>query len=155
MKYGSEPLADKSGGGGRPGRGAAAWKRTVRGFAAALPIMGGVLILTSVVLALAPERVFERLFTGGPLDPVIGAAAGSAAAGNPMTSYVLGAELLRHGVSVAAVSAFLAAWVTVGLVQLPAEALLLGRRFALVRNLLNFILAVLIGLFMAAVVGGG
>jgi hypothetical protein len=38
-------------------------------------------------------------------------------------------------VSRRAVPALLVSWVTVGVVQLPAEALLLGRRFAIVRNL--------------------
>ena len=68
------------------------------------------------------------------------------AVGHPLTSYVLGGELLEHGVSLAAVTAFLVAWVTVGSIQLPAEMLMLGRRFSLYRNLICFGLATLIAL---------
>jgi len=99
----------------------------------------------SVVMALAPRSFFSRVFTGGFLDPVIGAGIGSIAAGNPITSYILGGELMKHGVSLEAVTAFLVAWVTVGLVQLPAEGVMLGRRFAVVRNLVSFVLAIAVG----------
>jgi hypothetical protein len=34
------------------------------------------------------------------------------------------------------------AWVTVGIVQFPAEAGILGKRFAITRNTLSFILAI-------------
>jgi len=60
---------------------------------------------------------------------------GSLAAGHPLVGYVLGGELLARGVSLVAATALLVSGVTVGVVQLPAEALLLGRRFAIVRNL--------------------
>jgi len=46
----------------------------------------------------------------------------------------------------AATTAFILAWVTVGIVQLPAESMILGKRFAILRNILSFISAILIGL---------
>ena len=133
----------------RPGpfsqtRAVEALKRAVRGLSQALPILTAVLLLVGLVTAWAPRGLLRRLFTGGLFDPVIGAAAGSVAAGNPITSYVIGGELLGHGVSLVAVTAFLVAWVTVGLVQLPAESTMLGRRFAVVRNIVSFLLAILV-----------
>lgn len=41
-------------------------------------------------------------------------------------------------------------WVTVGVVQLPAEALLLGGRFAMLRNLLSFLFAIVIAFLIVA-----
>ena len=61
-----------------------------------------------------------------------------------MTSYVIGGELLDNGISLLAVLAFILSWVTVGTVQLPAESLMLGKRFALVRNGVSFVMAVLV-----------
>jgi hypothetical protein len=75
---------------------------------------------------------------------LVGAVLGSVAAGNPLAGYILGGELLAGGVSLIAVTALIVAWVTVGVVQLPAESLLLGRRFALSRNLLGFLSAIAI-----------
>jgi hypothetical protein len=66
------------------------------------------------------------------------------AAGHPLASYVLGGELLTEGVSLLAVTALIVSWVTVGVVQLPAEALLLGRRFAIYRNLICYFFAIAI-----------
>ena len=73
---------------------------------------------------------------------LIGTFIGSIAAGNPVTSYILGGELLKGGISLFAVTALIASWVTVGVVQLPAEVLTLGRRFAIYRNLLCFVSAI-------------
>ena len=71
-------------------------------------------------------------------DVLLGTALGSIAAGPPVASYLLGGELRAGGVSLMAVTALVVSWVTVGLVQLPAEALYLGRRFAVARNLVSF-----------------
>ena len=61
-----------------------------------------------------------------------------------MASYILGGELLAEGVSLLAVTALIVSWVTVGIVQLPAEALMLGKRFAIYRNLMCFLFAIMI-----------
>jgi len=65
---------------------------------------------------------------------LLGAVVGSVAMGHPVAGYLLGGELLASGVGLAAVTAMIVGWVTVGAVHVPAEALVLGRRFALVRN---------------------
>ncbi len=121
-----------------------ALKKTGKALVQTLPILAGILMLISLVLANVPKAWYARLFTGTAFDPVIGAAAGSIAAGNPLTSYIIGGELLRRGVSLLAVIAFLLAWVTVGVIQFPAEAMFLGRRFAITRNASAFGLAILI-----------
>ncbi len=84
------------------------------------------------------------------LDALIGTTFGSIAAGHPLTSYVLGGELLANGISLVAVTALLVSWVTVGSVQFPAEALMLGRRFALYRNLLCYVFSILIAILTIA-----
>jgi hypothetical protein len=45
-----------------------------------------------------------------------------------------------------AMTAFIVSWVTVGLVQLPAESLMLGRKFAFTRNIVSFITAIIIAI---------
>jgi len=75
---------------------------------------------------------------------IIGASVGSIAAGHPLASYLLGRELFERGVSLIAVTALIVSWVTVGMVQLPAEALILSTRFAIYRNIICFFSAVMI-----------
>ncbi len=117
-----------------------------------LPILLGVILLISIVRALLPAKAFMTVFGKNKvLDVFIGDLVGSVFAGNPVTSYVLGGELLKQGVSLLAVTAFLVAWVTVGVVQLPAESMLLGKKFAIVRNLTAFVMAIIVALITVLV----
>jgi hypothetical protein len=126
-------------------------QQTLKQFAGALPIMLGVLLLTTLLVQLLPGDRFSEIFTRHPLlDALVGAALGSIAAGPPLTSYILGGELLKSGISLAAVTALVVSWVTVGVVQLPAEMMMLGKRFAIYRNTLNFVFAILIALLTTA-----
>ncbi|MGD8484357.1 MAG: hypothetical protein PVF81_05805 [Thioalkalispiraceae bacterium] len=105
------------------------------------------LLLTSLVVSTFPEQLSTQLFGKNSfLDALLGATLGGVAAGHPLVSYVLGGELLNSGVSLIAVTALIVSWVTVGVVQLPAEALMLGKRFAIYRNLLCYLFAIIIAL---------
>jgi uncharacterized membrane protein YraQ (UPF0718 family) len=120
-------------------------KKTAWTFANLLPIVIGMLLLTSLAITLFPQRISAGLFgISDTLDALIGAAVGSIAAGRPLASYLLGGELLKSGVSLIAVTAFIVSWVTVGVVQLPAEVLMLGARFAIYRNVICFFSAIAI-----------
>jgi len=120
-------------------------KKTARTFVNLLPIIIGMLLLTSLAVVVFPEQISAGLFGGNDaLDALIGASVGSVAAGHPLASYLLGGELLKGGVSLIAVTALIVSWVTVGIVQLPAEALMLGLRFAIYRNVIGFFTAIVI-----------
>ena len=119
-------------------------------FRSILPILGGVALLIGLFRAAIPTSALGILFSGGPLlDSVTGAGLGSVLAGNPVNSYVISKQLLADGVSLVAIAAFIVSWVTVGIAQLPAEALTLGTRFAVLRNSLSFLLAIPIALLTA------
>ena len=83
-----------------------------------LPILLGVLLLVGLVNTAVQKDLFSRFFSGHMiLDPFIGALFGGVAAGNPLTSYIIGGELLGRGISLAAVLAFIVSWVTIGTIQ--------------------------------------
>jgi uncharacterized membrane protein YraQ (UPF0718 family) len=134
------------------------WKRAARGLLnnikMSVPILVGVLLLVGALNTLIPKEFFARIFTGNKaLDPLIGALFGSIAAGNPLTSYIIGGELLNSGISLIAVLAFVVSWVTVGTVQIPAESLMLGRCFALLRNGISCLMAIAIALLTVLIAG--
>ena len=84
--------------------------RTARSFRTILPMLIGVVLLVALAITAIPGRYYSMVFTGNViLDPVIGSAAGSIAAGNPINSYVIGGELINNGVSLAGVAAFIIA----------------------------------------------
>ena len=122
------------------------FKKSVRTFKTALPIMGGVLLLVNL-FNVNLSGYYEKIFIGNVvMDPVIGALAGSISFGMPVVSYIVGGELLMQGVSLLAVAAFMLAWTTVGAAMLPLEAKFLGWRFALIRNSVNFIFSIIIAI---------
>jgi len=120
-------------------------RSSAKQFATMLPILVGVVLLMGLFNAFVPRDILASIFSGNPaLDTCWGACFGSIIAGNPVNSYIIGRELLTSGVSLFAVTAFIIAWVTVGLVQLPAEIAALGKKFALVRNAVSFVLSLVI-----------
>jgi hypothetical protein len=131
-----------------------AFLNTTRSFKKSLPILMGVLMLLALADALIPKQTYRLVFSGKWFfDPLIGAALGSISGGNPLTSYVIGGELRQEGVSMLAVTAFVVSWVTVGIIQLPAEGLMLGKRFAIVRNTVSFCTSIVIAIFTVLTIG--
>lgn len=121
---------------------AGAFLKALRTFSTAVPIIISVILLFGLFRAFIPQSWIRSVFTGSLIkDTLLGAFIGSISAGNPVNSYIIGGELLKDHVSLYAVTAFIITWVTIGFVQFPAEASILGKRFALKRNILSFILA--------------
>ena len=118
-----------------------------------LPIILAVLLILSLINTLVPKSFYTSFFQGNLfLDPLIGGVFGSISAGTPITSYIIGGELLSQGVSLIAITAFIVAWVTVGIVQLRIEITFLGKKFAIVRNILAFIFSILVAIATAAII---
>lgn len=128
-------------------------KQTGKVFVTVLPILTGVLLLVNLLDPLL-RGYYQQWFSGNVVfDPLVGAVAGSLSFGIPVTSYIVGGELLEKGVTIAAVTAFIMAWTTVGLIMIPLEASFLGRRFALYRNSVNFFFAIIIAIAVVWTLG--
>ncbi len=124
-----------------------AFNKTLKAFVDMTLVLLGVMLLIPLALKLVPIQSYAGLFTGNLVsDSLVGALFGSIAVGNPVTSYIIGGELLNQGISLIAITAFIVAWVTVGVVQLPAESMFLGREYAVSRNLLAFISSILVAI---------
>ncbi len=122
-------------------------RKTEKGMGGMIPVIVGILVLISLFNTLVPVSSYHYLFRGTVFDPLIGALLGSVVAGNPVTSYIISGDLLKQGITLLTVTAFLTAWVTVGVVQLPAEIHFLGKKFALLRNLSAFFLSLVVAFF--------
>lgn len=123
-------------------------KNSLKTLKSSLPIMVGLLLIISFV-EIFIDGYYEKVFTNNIfIDPLIGNIAGSISFGIPVTSYVIGGELLNKGVSLLAITAFIMSWTTVGIAMLPLEAKFLGRRFAIVRNSVNFVFSIIISILV-------
>ena len=118
-----------------------------------IPMLLGVLLLIAMMRVFIPKTFYSKLFTGNIfLDSIIGSVVGSVSIGSPVTGYILGAGFLKEGISLVAITGFLVAWVTVGLVQLPLESVMMGRRFAIFRNLTNFLMSLIVAIATVLVI---
>jgi len=123
-------------------------KKSLQTFKTSIPILVGILLLINLINPLLKDK-YSQLFSGNILiDPLVGALAGSISFGIPITSYIAGGELLSEGVSLLAVTAFIIAWTTVGVAMLPFEAAMLGKRFAIIRNGINFMFSIIIAILV-------
>jgi len=122
------------------------FQKTLQTFKRIIPYILGMLLLVSLSIVLIPSSFYTYVFSPGRegLNLFFGTALGSIAIGSPVIGYVIGGELLKQGVNLIAVTAFILAWVSIGLVQLPMESLLFGKRFAIIRNIVGFIAVMII-----------
>lgn len=113
----------------------------------ASPILLGVILLMGLINIFFTKSFYQHIFSGNIIsDSLIGSSLGSFFAGSPITSYILAGEFLHQDVSLIAVTSFLVAWVTVGIIQLPAEIMFLGKKFALWRNFISFFFSIFVAL---------
>jgi len=117
-----------------------AFKSMVRLF----PGLLGIMILISLFNTFVPAGAFKTIFHGYFFEPILGALAGSIANGSPAIGYLFSGDLIHQGFSLLTVTAFMVAWGTVSLVQLPVEIEFLGKKFALVHNLSAIVLSVVV-----------
>ena len=107
-----------------------------------------VLILVSIALYLIPPGFISKYLGAGSgaLGFITAAVVGSITLIPGFISYPIAASLLQQGASYTVVATFMTTLMMVGVVTLPLEAQYFGRWVAILRNLMNFAAAVLIGL---------
>ena len=126
--------------------------KAAKGLWTSFPMIVGTVLLISLISTIIPPTFYTKLFSGRIIvDSFIGSFIGSISAGHPMTSYIFGGEILQQGVSLLVVTAFLVSWVTVGLIQLPAESTILGKKFAILRNITAFMLAIFVAIIVSLI----
>ena len=112
-----------------------------------LPLIFGTILLVSLISTIIPKDFILIIFKNNLFsDPLVGSIFGSIFAGNPVVSYIFAGELLKQEISLIAVTAFIVSWVTVGIIQVPAEIAILGKKFTLLRNISAFIFAIIVAI---------
>ncbi len=119
-----------------------------KGLLGMLPTFVAVFGLVGLFQVFVPPSLVERWLGagGGPFSLLVGATVGSVAAGPPAGAFPIAGSLIQAGAWMPAVAAFIVSWVLVGVVSLPFEGRVFGWRYALTRNGISFLLAMLIGL---------
>lgn len=115
-----------------------------------LPLLLAIFALVGLFEEFLPPQLIESVLGAGNhwQALILGGLLGAISIGPPLASYPLAGTLLAEGAWPPAVAAFIFSWIAVGVVTLPFEAQIFSWRFALVRNGLTLIVAILSGLLL-------
>ncbi len=111
-----------------------------------LPQFMLLLVLVSLFLGLVSQDTLVHLLgqESGNVGVVISALIGSVALIPGPIAYPMAGVLLKNGVPLTAIAAFVTTLMMVGILTLPIEKEYLGIRLAIMRNVLSFIGAIII-----------
>ncbi|MDD5039367.1 MAG: hypothetical protein PHN78_08670 [Dehalococcoidales bacterium] len=112
-----------------------------------------ILVLVSVLLYFVPPSLITRFLgaNSGVIGFLIAALVGSVTLIPGFISYPIAAGLIQQGASYAVVATFMTTMVMVGVVTLPIEIRYFGRKVAILRNSLNFVAAIAVGLLVGLI----
>lgn len=131
-----------------------ALKVAVKSFFKMLPLVLMLIIFIGLLLGLVePERISqfigEQAGWGGFL---LIALTGAIMHIPSLLSFPLAASLLEGGAAITSVAVFITTLTMIGVIMLPLEIQVMGKKFAFLRNGISFIIAILIALIMGAVI---
>lgn len=115
-----------------------------------LPLLMAVFGLVGLFQEFIPPDQVTRLLgeSSGLTSLLISTVAGAVSIGPPLAAYPLAQTLLDSGAWPPAIAAFILSWISIGVITLPFEATTFGGRFALLRNGIGFLSAMLCGLIL-------
>ncbi len=122
----------------------------LKSFIKLVPVVLIIILLIGIVFAfLPPERVSRLVGDRSGFLGIIGTAIiGSILHIPAITSFPLAASLLERGASISIIAVFITTLTMVGMVTFPLEIKELGKKMALLRNGLSFVIALAIALIM-------
>lgn len=119
-----------------------------------LPFINILILVSLVIYFISPDVISRYLGAeSGVTGFAIAAVVGSITLIPGFISYPIAAGLIQQGASYAVVATFMTTLMMVGVVTLPLEIKYFGRRAAIIRNSLNFVAAIIIGLLVGLVMG--
>lgn len=112
-----------------------------------------ILAIVGLLFAIMPDSTIRQLLGGSSmtLSGLFGALLGSIIILPGFVAFPLAGSLYTRGAHLIAVAAFVTTLTMVGLVTIPIEIKHFGKRFALVRNGMSFLVALVIALGMVVI----
>ncbi|MFP4051540.1 MAG: permease [Thermoplasmata archaeon] len=128
-------------------------KKAVFSFFKILPTVLIIIVIIGLMLGFVPPSEISR-FVGeqsGIFGVLLVGLVGSILHIPVLVAFPLSASMLESGATVTAVAAFITTLTMIGMVTLPMEIKILGKKFALLRNGISFVIAIMIALFMGLI----
>jgi len=113
----------------------------------------GILSLIGLILAVVPESYIKSILGSESitLSTLFGAIIGAITIIPAFIAFPLSSSLVKGGAHLIAIAAFITTLTMVGFATMPIEIKHFGKKFTFTRNLLSFILAILVALGMGVI----
>jgi uncharacterized membrane protein YraQ (UPF0718 family) len=128
-------------------------KTAGKSFMRIVPMVLIIVVAIGLLLGFVPPTQISRLAgeQSGVLGVLLIATVGALMHIPALISFPLAASLLKSGASITVVAAFITTLTMIGTVTLPLEIKGLGKKMALLRNGISFVIAIIIALIMGAI----
>ena len=125
----------------------------LKSFIRILPTILIIIIFIGLLLSFVPQSFISKIIgeQAGFGGVLVIALLGSILHIPSLISFPLAASLLNGGASVTPVAVFITTLTMIGVVTLPLEIKELGKKMALLRNGISFIIAIIIGILMGII----
>ena len=126
---------------------------SLKSFVRILPTVVAIVIFIGLLLGFVPRSVISNIIgeQAGFKGILVVAVLGAVLYIPSLISFPLASSLLKSGASVTAVAVFITTLTMIGVVTLPLEIRELGKRIAILRNGMSFVIAIVIGLIMGMI----
>lgn len=126
-----------------------AWKM----FVSVLPQFLGILLLVSLLLAFTNAEIIQKIIgeQTGFIGMLVGSVVGAISLIPVLVAFPIASELVRNGAGLMQIAVFISTLTTVGFVTLPLESKFLGKKVAILRNVMFFLLAFLVAFVVGVV----
>lgn len=128
-------------------------KMAGKSFIRMLPMVFIIIIIIGLLLGFVSSEQISR-FVGeqsGMMGILLVGVVGAVLHIPALLSFPLAASLLEEGASVSAVVAFITTLTMIGIITLPLEIKELGKKMAILRNGISFVIAIIIALIMGGI----
>ena len=126
---------------------------STKSFFRVLPIVFIIIIFIGLLLGFVPQNQISKIVgeQTGSWGVLVVALLGAVLHIPSLISFPLAGSLLESGASVTSVAVFITTLTMIGVVTLPLEIKVLGKKLALLRNGISFCIAIIIALIMGAI----
>lgn len=112
-----------------------------------LPLLVGIILIISMLKVSWIINNIMWYLPNNFLGVVVADIVGSLTTWNAINSYIIASCFGKLNQHILVISSFLIAWVTVWIIQLPAEIYFFWKKFVIIRNLISFVF-VIIGAYL-------
>lgn len=128
-----------------------AWKM----FLSMLPQFLAILFLVGIMLAAIKPETIQKIIgaESGVLGMLLSGAVGAIALIPVLVAFPVASQLLQNGAGIMQIAVFISTLTTVGLITIPLESKYLGKKIAILRNVLFFVFSFVVAVVVGMVLG--